>query len=305
MSQGQPLVSVAVPVYNGEALIKTTLESVLAQTFEDFELLISDNASDDGTREICESIAGDDRRVRYVRNSQNIGQNQNFRQVLTIFEGSMVRLMSVGDLIEPTYLEATVDAMTRRPGAAVATTYQQHVADDGTAFYEEYTGPRPDSEDPIERLDVMLRLLTESPLWIDPVYSLIQRRALDRTDLIRPIRFGDQVFAAELALAGPFVHVPEMLATRHLAPTPSGRAALRRYTGAKASGLTGALIVAKQRPLMLRYLRERVWSEPELRSDRLRALAAFGVYLTRLGRRRLHNLQRKTARRFGGSHDNP
>jgi len=291
------VVTIAIPVRNGGKSIALTIESALAQTFDDLEVLISDNASDDDTREICEEFARADRRVRYVRNGENIGQNQNFRQVLTAFHGEMIRLMSVGDSLEPAYVESTAQALSEQPSAAVATTYQQLVAADGTVHYEEYEGRRPDSDDPIERLDVMLHLLSGSRLWIDPVYSLIRGSALDHTGLIRPIMYGDQTLAAELALTGPYVHIPRMLSQRQWDPLPSGSEAFRRYTGADSRGLKGELQAALQRPLMLRHIAARLWSRTDLTSaQRGRGLAAIGAYSARLGRRRLGNLGRKLSR---------
>ena len=82
MTSSQPIVSIGVPVYNTERYIAGTLDSLLAQTFPDFELIISDNASTDGTREICESYAARDRRIRYIRQSENIGLPRNWNAVV-------------------------------------------------------------------------------------------------------------------------------------------------------------------------------------------------------------------------------
>jgi hypothetical protein len=282
-------------VWNGEESLATSIDSVLAQTFEDFEILISDNASDDGTRGISEEFAIADDRIRYVRNAENIGQNQNFRQVLTIFRGEMVRLMSVGDTLAPGYLEATVAAMAATPEAVLATTDQLHVTEGEAVHTVEYRGVRPDSADPIERLDEILRLLSSrTPFQIDPVYSLIRGSALAHTGLIRPIRFGDQTLAAELALQGPYVHVPETLSQRRWDPLPSGSEALRRYTGAESRGLKGEAQAALQRPLMIRYIAGQLLSRSDLTAaQRARGLTVIGAYAARLGRRRLGNLGRK------------
>ena len=76
-----PRVSVGMPVYNSEAYLREAVDSILSQSFADFELIISDNASTDSTEEICRAYASQDRRVRYLRSSVNIGANGNYNNV--------------------------------------------------------------------------------------------------------------------------------------------------------------------------------------------------------------------------------
>ena len=76
----QPVVSVGLPVYNGESFLEQTIESVLGQTFTDLELIISDNASTDDTEKICRRFAERDSRIRYYRNPDNLGAARNPRR---------------------------------------------------------------------------------------------------------------------------------------------------------------------------------------------------------------------------------
>jgi len=76
------MVSIGMPVYNGEEYIVEAIESILAQTFKDFEFIISDNASTDKTQEICEKYAKADNRIQYIRQKENIGALKNFEFVL-------------------------------------------------------------------------------------------------------------------------------------------------------------------------------------------------------------------------------
>ena len=73
-----PRVSIGLPIYNGENFLGDAVESLLAQTFTDFELVLVDNASTDGTAAMCERFVARDKRVRYHRNPQNIGGAPNF-----------------------------------------------------------------------------------------------------------------------------------------------------------------------------------------------------------------------------------
>ena len=74
--------SIGMPIFNGELFIHQAIKSILAQTFTNFELIISDNASTDSTREICEKFAKQDNRIRYFRQESNIGIHKNFNFVL-------------------------------------------------------------------------------------------------------------------------------------------------------------------------------------------------------------------------------
>ena len=76
--------SIGLPVYNGERYVREALEAVLSQTFSDFELVICDNASTDGTRKICQDVARNDSRVRYYRNAKNLGAARNFNRCFTL-----------------------------------------------------------------------------------------------------------------------------------------------------------------------------------------------------------------------------
>ncbi len=97
-----PSVSIGMPVYNGEKYIREALDSLLAQTFEDFELIISDNCSTDGTSIVCKEYASRDSRIRYIRQDTNIGANANFEFVLGQASGDFFMWEACDDYIEDT-----------------------------------------------------------------------------------------------------------------------------------------------------------------------------------------------------------
>src|SRR5208282_399437 len=101
----RPMVSIGLPVYNGEAYLRQVLDSVLAQTFSDFELIISDNASTDCTEAICREYAAADARIRYHRQARNRGATWNFRQVALLSSGQYFLWTSHDDLLAPTYID--------------------------------------------------------------------------------------------------------------------------------------------------------------------------------------------------------
>jgi glycosyltransferase involved in cell wall biosynthesis len=115
-----PRVSIGMPVYNGERFIRQGMESLLAQSFGDFELIVCDNASTDGTREIAEEIAARDARVRYHRNPTNIGLAANFALGLEFASAPYFMWGCHDDLWDPTYIERAVSVLDTVPGAVLA-----------------------------------------------------------------------------------------------------------------------------------------------------------------------------------------
>jgi glycosyltransferase involved in cell wall biosynthesis len=112
-----PTVSIGMPVYNGERYIREALDSLLAQTYTDFELIISDNASTDGTESACREYATKDARVHYIRQNENRGFASNFRFVLDKAEGNYFMWAACDDFWLPNFISECVSAMASAPSA--------------------------------------------------------------------------------------------------------------------------------------------------------------------------------------------
>src|SRR5262249_33219798 len=110
-----PRISVGLPVYNGANHVAEAIESVRAQTYQDFELIICDNASTDRTGEICRAIAAVDPRIRYYLNPENLGASGNFRRTFELARGEFFNWLSHDDIVAPTYLERCVDILEQSP----------------------------------------------------------------------------------------------------------------------------------------------------------------------------------------------
>ena len=107
-----PTVTIGMPVYNGEPYIHEALDSLLAQTYSDFQLIISDNASTDNTQTICEQYAKKDQRIKYIRQKSNIGMNMNFQFVLEQAKSSLFMWCAADDYPEKDWLESLVKSIT-------------------------------------------------------------------------------------------------------------------------------------------------------------------------------------------------
>jgi glycosyltransferase involved in cell wall biosynthesis len=220
-SNARPLVSFGLPVRNGAPTIGQAIESVLAQTFEDWELVISDNLSIDGTSEICASFAARDERIRHIPSGRDLLIHENFRAAFQHSRGTYFRWLGDDDWLEPLYAERCVAALEGSPGSVLCTTVQQYYRD---GHPRPVNDPIPvlggvDSPDPGIRVRALLHLFQNGGhLGVDPVYSLVRRDVAAGTGLQGSIRDGDFVYSCEMALLGPFVHVPEVLAHRRLLP---------------------------------------------------------------------------------------
>lgn len=208
-----PPVSIGLPVRNGERHLAGALRSVLDQTDDRLELVVSDNASDDGTEEICREQARHDPRVRYHRQPRDVGLVANFESALHLARGDYFKWLGDDDWLEPTYVARCVEVLDADEALILVTTQQAHVDPDGTVRTAAFDAVRLGADRPVDRFAEMLRLLNESHLLLDPLYGMMRRRRVAR--LPRPVMvFEDQVFAARLALAGPFGHIPEVLSHR-------------------------------------------------------------------------------------------
>jgi glycosyltransferase involved in cell wall biosynthesis len=207
MPEAAPLVSIGLPVFNGEALIGRALESLLTQDFRDFEIIVCDNASQDATVQIAAAYADRDGRIRLYRNPQNLGLAGNFNRTFELSRGRYFKWAAHDDWHAPESLRVTVQAMEENPAATLCTTGVSVVDEHGAEFDRwvqpaDLTGPEPH-----RRMHQLLLTLGET----HPMYGLISASALAQTQLIQGYVGSDRTLLSELSLLGPFVDVPEIL----------------------------------------------------------------------------------------------
>lgn len=214
-----PRLSIGLPVYNGEQYLSEALDALLGQSFEDFELIISDNASTDGTADICRRYAAEDPRVRYVRQPRNIGAAPNHNFVFQQARGELFKWGSHDDLYGRDLLRRCVEALDEHPLVVLAHAWHAIIDGAGTVT---------------ERFDY--RLATDSPhaperfrslLFAtggDDFYGVIRADVLHRIAPHDSYHHADRTIVAEIAMHGPFHQVPELLYFRRDHPTRAERA---------------------------------------------------------------------------------
>ena len=214
-----PRVSVGLPVYNGERFLETALDSLLCQTCADFELIISDNASTDGTEAICRRYAQRDPRILYHRSERNRGAAWNHNRVVELARAPYFKWAAHDDVCAPQFLERCADVLDRQP--AVILCYPQTVLIDETGQQLSVCADRcaPASSDPFLRFRDLMGTLARS----NPMYGIIRTSVLRRTPLIGAYPASDLVLLSELALRGAFHLVAETLFFRRDHPQKSNR----------------------------------------------------------------------------------
>jgi glycosyltransferase involved in cell wall biosynthesis len=205
---GVPAVSVGMPVYNGETYLEAAISSVLAQSFDDFELIICDNASTDRTAEICQDYATRDRRIRYFRNPQNLGAAPNYNLAFSHARGRYFKWLAHDDRMTPSYLAKTVRVLDERTDAVLCNSVVQYIDQNGAPIGLYNTGlALADSQSAAARFAWMV---LRSHSCVD-FFGLIRRETLQDSLLHGSFHGADRALLAQLAIRGRLIQLPAPL----------------------------------------------------------------------------------------------
>ena len=202
-----PRVSVALPVYNGQQFLAEAIRSILAQTFTDFELIICDNASTDGTGVICREFAAADSRIRYYRNDTNIGAAPNFNRAFELARAEYFKWAAHDDICLPAFLKDCVAALDADPSVVLCTTETNWIDEHGMAIEKR---DRLLNHIASVRPERRFRDLILQRHYCTDVFGLIRRSELQKTRLIGNYVNSDRVLLAELGVRGRFERVPRV-----------------------------------------------------------------------------------------------
>lgn len=199
-------ISIGLPVYNGERYIREAIDSILSQTFEDFELIISDNASTDETESICRDYASQDNRIKYYRNQENLGAARNYNRVFELSTGEYFKWAAHDDICAPEFLEKCLQILDS--DSSIVLCYPRtKLIDEQSNVIEEFEFRRKADSAYINKRFKAL-------MWEDhcfQIFGLIRASCLQKTRLIEPYAHGDGVLLCRLGFLGRFYEVPEYL----------------------------------------------------------------------------------------------
>lgn len=244
-AQSKPRVSVGMPVYNTEKYVGAAIEAHLNQTYSDFELILTDNASTDRTEEICRSYAAKDPRVIYVRNPQNLGASANYRRCFELATGEFFRWTPSDDLVSPNLLRLAVDVLDRDQSVFVAYARTKLINGEGSVIGDIDENLHLMDDRPSNRWKGVLRNLRMGNLH----YGLCRAAFLRKTGLLRNYGGGDIPLICEMSLYGKFFEMPDAFFYR------------RMHEAASSAMKNSADIMALYDPKNRKKLRMYYWSQ--------------------------------------------
>lgn len=265
VSTAGPTVSVGLPVYNGGDGLERALDSLLAQTLGDLQIVISDNASTDETQRIGEAYAAKDPRIVYVRKTANLGPRPNFESVLSLATGRFFMWLGHDDWLDPRYLERCVAVLTQRPDVSLAC---------GAAlYYRDRAMVRRGKRISLTSDDPRLRVLSYLSRVSDngTFYGVMRREQLLGVP-VRDVAGADWLIIASVAYLGKVVTLDEVHVHRGLGGASKS---LRSQTDAIALPAWHARWIFVNLPLAT--FREILWGSDVFRARPLASRAPFAV----------------------------
>ena len=210
-----PIVSVGLPIYNGADHVERAIRAVLSQTLTNIELVISDNASTDGTEAICRGLADEDPRIRYFRNKTNLGAAANFNKVFHESRAPYFKWLGHDDFLDQKAMEKALVVLEGNPEISIVYWLERMTDDSGDTLREYRPGQafHINGATPGARFRQML-LWRELGFGGDPFFGLMRREALEATRLQGRGMNPNYLLLQELSLTGQIVTLPEVLATR-------------------------------------------------------------------------------------------
>ena len=213
----EPLVSIGVPVFNAERWLPRALDSLLAQQHGRLEIIICDNASDDGTPAVCRKYAQHDARIRFVENGTNVGAIGNFNRVLSLATGEYFMWAAADDWWAPEFVSRSVAELEAHPEAGVCMTALRRVHEDGTIKDEIRWSGRSDPS-ALPRLKLAFATAKGDSYYFY-IYGLYRRDLLTATFHRLPaVKGSDHLFVTQIALATRFRYVDQILHVRQVHP---------------------------------------------------------------------------------------
>jgi glycosyltransferase involved in cell wall biosynthesis len=261
-------VAIGLPVYNGDNYLAAAIDSILAQSYGDFDLLISDNASTDGTEEICQAYALRDPRIRYIRQPKNVGAAANHNLTVRMTDSPYFKWAAHDDLLAPGFLAACVDILDRDSTVVLASPASMLIDDFGEPLpYSAELGGMidrsgvcwpvlPERNDGLTARDPTLRfeaLMLNMVMCVE-IFGLMRRSMLLRTSLQVPFNSADKVVLAQMSLLGRFWLGEETLFFRRCHAQQYSAAVSGPYRAMWFSGRRDS-ILTQQVKLLLAYCR--------------------------------------------------
>ena len=223
-NKSKPLVSIGLPVYNGEDYIEKCLSSIVAQNYENIEVIVSDNQSTDATFEICERFAQEDDRIRLLRNKKNLGAVPNMNKVVQVAQGKYFHWIGHDDYLRSEFVTQCVRALEADSSVVTAYSKSEVVDERSRRIHEKrQVDFNFDASQPSRRWRHFFERWYPEGGLVDVFFGVTRLDILHRTRLLRHYPSNDVVLFAELVLYGKFARVADGLFVRRDHPDRSYR----------------------------------------------------------------------------------
>ena len=205
----RPRLSIGLPVFNGEKYLKEAINSILGQTYSDFEFVISDNASTDRTQQICQEYAAKDLRIRYYRNEKNVGAPKNFNRVFELSSGEYFKWAAYDDVYAPEFLQKCVNVLDDDSSVVLCHSKTSRIDENGLLLgnYDNRTLERISSWKPHERFGDLITM--RNTCWT--IFGVVRASSFRKTPLHGSYIGADRNLLAEIGLMGRIIEIPEHL----------------------------------------------------------------------------------------------
>ena len=226
MSVSSPRLSIGLPVFNGDDYLEAVIVSILAQTYTDFEFVISDNASTDRTEEICRTYAAKDTRIKYFRNPKNIGATQNWYRVFDLSSGEYFASAAHDDLYAPEFMEKCISVLDQDPSIVVCYSKTRIIDERGCPLEDERIAKMLSAK--IDTVSSSPSIRLYNAIAVDylciQLYGVMRAQTLRDTKVFVGYNGCDRNTLAELALLGKLHEIPEYLFLHRIYPKALGAA---------------------------------------------------------------------------------
>lgn len=190
------LVSIGIPTYNRSRTLALALDSAVSQTHRELEILISDNASSDGTENLCRAAAERDPRVRYMRQPRNLGPTANFNALFAACAGEYVLMLADDDWLDPEYVARCLEVLRADPNAVLVAGRARYLT--GGTFVRMGVRHEHRESDPGRRICAYLASVEDNGVF----YGVMPRAVLQRAAPLPNVLGNDWMHVARIACQG-------------------------------------------------------------------------------------------------------
>ena len=201
------LVSIGLPVYNGENFLEKTLKCILSQSYKNIEVIISDNDSSDKTGDICREYASLDKRIVYSRNVKNLGASWNYNAVFHRSKGEYFKWAAHDDLFSKNFVDECVKILSHEPSCPLCHSKVLEIDEKEQIIRKYPSCERFSNKDATRRFFECIC----KPHSQSAVFGVFRSSVLSKTRLIGNYSSSDRTLLGEVALRGPIIEIPKYL----------------------------------------------------------------------------------------------